>query len=517
MDVERRYYMGLRIVLTVCVAAGLAGSACESFSDNNEGGTQMAQSRKDIRPAVFAGEWYSDDPESLKRTILRYLEEAKVQPGLGDIKGLISPHAGYMYSGPVAAHAYKQVQGRHYNTVVVISPNHVDPQLRYSSVLTKGGYDTPFGVIPVDSDMANTIADYSEDDDVRASDAGHLSGYGGRMEHSLEIQLPFLKVALDDFKLVPIVMGRQDLESCHMLAEAVAVAAKDKDVLLVASSDLSHFHNGKVADKLDSTIARYVSAYEPENIMKGLTQKECEACGGAPVVSVMIAARKLGATKSAILHMANSGDVTGDYSSVVGYMAAALYSPDGDDHSEVGVDLGLSEKEKDVLRDVVERTLDSVVNGGSVPNFDDHSGKLSEHWGAFVTLNLRGRLRGCIGHIIGTQPLIDTVAQMARAAALEDPRFKPVTPGELKDIEFEISVLTPIEKVENLDDIVIGRDGLIITRGYHRGLLLPQVATEYNWDRDTFLSQTCVKAGLPRDAWTREGTVVEKFSAMVFE
>lgn len=509
--------MNLRVMLSLCVTAVLAGSACKSYSDNNEGGTQMAQSRKDIRPAVYAGEWYSGEPESLRRTITRYLGEAKVQPGLGEIKGLISPHAGYMYSGPVAAHAYKQVQGLHYDTVVVIAPNHVDPQLRFSSVLTRGGYDTPFGVIPVDSDMASAIAEYSGDDDVRDSKVGHLSGYGGRMEHSLEIQLPFLKFVLDEFKLVPIVMGRQDLESCRFLAEAVASAAKDKNVLLVASSDLSHFHNGKTADRLDSTIARYVSAYEPESIMRGLSQKECEACGGAPIVTVMMAAKKLGATKSAVLHLANSGDVTGDYSSVVGYMAAAMFTPDGDGHSEVGVDLGLNDREKDVLKDVVEKTLDSVVHGGPIPKFDDHSGKLGENWGAFVTLNRHGRLRGCIGHIIGTQPLIDTVAQMARAAALEDPRFKPVTPDELEDIEFEISVLTPIEKVENLDDIVIGRDGLIITRGYNRGLLLPQVATEYNWDRDTFLSQTCVKAGLPRDAWKREGTLIEKFSAMVFE
>jgi AmmeMemoRadiSam system protein A len=186
------------------------------------------------------------------------------------------------------------------------------------------------------------------------------------------------------------------------------------------------------------------------------------------------------------------------------------------DKNNIGVDLGLTDEEKDVLRGVVRSTLESVVNGGSVPGFDNRHGKLGEQWGAFVTLNKRGRLRGCIGHIVGDKPLILTVADMARAAALDDPRFPSVGPGELDDIEFEISVLTPIRKIDDIEEIVVGRDGIIISKGWNRGLLLPQVATEYAWDRITFLEHTCNKAGLPKDAWKDEDTTIEMFSAEVF-
>ncbi len=186
------------------------------------------------------------------------------------------------------------------------------------------------------------------------------------------------------------------------------------------------------------------------------------------------------------------------------------------DKKNAGVDLGLTDDEKTVLRNVVRSTLEHVVNGGPVPTFNNLNGKLGERWGAFVTLTKRGCLRGCIGHIIGDKPLIHTVADMARAAALEDPRFPNVKPGELDDIEFEISVLTPIRKIDDIEEIVVGRDGIIISNGWNRGLLLPQVATEYGWDRITFLEHTCNKAALPKDAWKDDDTTIEMFSAEVF-
>ncbi|MCD6307819.1 MAG: AmmeMemoRadiSam system protein A [Candidatus Latescibacteria bacterium] len=215
--------------------------------------------------------------------------------------------------------------------------------------------------------------------------------------------------------------------------------------------------------------------------------------------------------------MANSGDVTGDNDSVVGYISAALTIPGESSKDAVGVDLGLSDYEKKVLKNVVKATLETVVNGGGVPRYNNFAGKLGKKWGAFVTLNKNGQLRGCIGHIIGTQPLITTVAEMTRAAALDDPRFSRVLPDELPDIEYEISVLTPIREIDDIGEIVVGRDGIIITRGMYRGLLLPQVATEYGWDRITFLEQTCRKAGLPKDAWKDDDTKIEIFSAEIIE
>jgi hypothetical protein len=274
---------------------------------------------------------------------------------------------------------------------------------------------------------------------------------------------------------------------------------------------------------MDGIVAKHVRDFQPAQLLRDIRRGKCEACGALPMAAVMMASKKMGAGKAIVLNMANSGDVSGDYSGAVGYMSAIMVQDgDGGDSADnsgsqaVGIDLGLNDREKDVLRNVVSSTLESVVNGGSIPQFDNHEGKLGEHWGAFVTLNKHGRLRGCIGHIIGTQPLIDTVAEMSRAAALEDPRFPSVKPEELTEIEFEISVLTPIRKISDVNEIHVGRDGIIITRGYNRGLLLPQVATEYGWDRETFLEHTCQKAGLPRDAWKDPQTTIEMFSAEVF-
>jgi AmmeMemoRadiSam system protein A len=210
---------------------------------------------------------------------------------------------------------------------------------------------------------------------------------------------------------------------------------------------------------------------------------------------------------------------------VVGYLAAVFIKPGGDgktgaeekEKSRVGVNLGLTDEEKEVLRTVVRKTLPAVVKTGQIPPIEgEYKGKLGEKWGAFVTLTKKGDLRGCIGNIFGTKPLIVTVAEMTRAAAIEDPRFRPVRPEELPDIDFEISVLTPTRRVKDIREIVVGRDGIIITQGYNRGLLLPQVATEYGWDLETFLEQTCQKARLPKDAWKDRNTIIEAFSAEVF-
>ena len=504
------------ILCTVCVIL-VTAAVNTGYPDNGQEGNGMNIDQEDIRQAAYAGEWYSGDPDRLTKNISLYLGEAKINRGLGKILGLISPHAGFVYSGPVAAHAYKQVSGKSYDTIVVVAPNHGDSRLDFSSVYTRGAYKTPLGTIPVDVETAQAIVDCASADDVKASDRGHLSEFGVRPEHSLEIQLPFLQVVAGDFMLVPIVMGSHNLSSCSALAKAIATAVKEKNVLIVASSDLSHFHDGRTAKKLDSALCEYIESYDPKGLLTGLSSGKCEACGGSPIATVMMACRELGAAKGTVLNMATSGDISGDHTNVVGYMAAALSSPGDDEKHKVGVDLGLSEKEKDILRNVVKETLESVVNGGRIPEFNDRSGKLGEEWGAFVTLTKGGRLRGCIGHIVGTQPLITTVSEMARAAALEDTRFSKVTPSELPDIEFEISVLTPVRKVTDINEIQVGRDGIIISRGYNKGLLLPQVATDYGWDRETFLAQTCRKAGLPLNAWKQEGTVIEMFSAEVFK
>lgn len=511
----------LRIPVFILLAVVL--SACDGNTQKQEEMPNMDTTRSSTRPSALAGSWYPADPTALRNSIDQYMKHAKAVSAPGTILGIVAPHAGHVYSGPVAAYAYRQIQGKQFDTVVVIAPNHVDPRLRFSSVLTHGAYATPLGIVPVDTATAEAMVNHDPADNVQASELGHLSGYSGRMEHAIEIQLPFLQYTLGEFSLAPVVMGGQDPESVAALARAIVAAVRGRNALIVGSSDLSHFFPAQEARGYDERVKGYIEAYDIDGLLADDGVEKSHVCGRGPIAVAMLACRELGANRATVLRMANSGDVSGDAGSVVGYLAAAFSaSPESggeeDSASEptVGVNLGLTSDEKDILRNVVLQTLNSVVRTRQTPRFDNFSGNLGEHRGAFVTLTRRGDLRGCIGNIVGTQPLISTVAEMTRAAALKDPRFSPVRPEELPEIEFEISVLTPIRRVKDTREIVVGRDGIIITRGYNRGLLLPQVATEYGWDLETFLEQTCRKAGLPRDAWKDPDTVIEAFSAEIF-
>jgi AmmeMemoRadiSam system protein B/AmmeMemoRadiSam system protein A len=467
----------------------------------------MAQTcnAKECRNSIHAGTWYPGKEKDLREEIAGYLKNARSTVA-GEIYGLVSPHAAYMYSGPVAAFSYKQVENKSYDLVVVIGPSH-QYGFHGASVDTMQGRKTPLGTIEYDLETARKLLK-----------AGKLITYepmAHEQEHSVEIQMPFLQVVLKKFKTVEIVMGTQDHETCESLASAIVKAAKGKKTLLVASSDLSHYHDQTTAEKLDGLVLDAVKKYDPELLGRRLSQDSCEACGGGPIITVMMAAREMGATTAGILNYGTSGNTSGDYSQVVGYLSAALYTGNSGKH-EVGVDLGFSEDEKAKLKEIAGKSIKAAVQGEENPGFEGISEKLKEPYGVFVTINKHGSLRGCIGHIIADQPLYQVCAEMARAAALSDPRFDPVARDELKDLEIEISVLTPFEPVKDLKKIVIGRDGLIIKRGYYSGLLLPQVATDYGWTVEEFLEHTCNKAGLPSDAYKQKGTEVFKFSAEVF-
>jgi MEMO1 family protein len=329
----------------------------------------------------------------------------------------------------------------------------------------------------------------------------------------------------DNFKIVPIVMGTQDWNKCEALGEILGDALKGKKALIVASSDLSHFHPYKEANRLDSTLIASLESYKTEDLCKRLNTRELEACGGGPIVAAMIAGKKLGAEGLKIIKHANSGDVSyGTKDQVVGYLSGIVYrkSSSQNENSEDSMqsDMGykpLTLEEKRQLMEIAKTTVDCVVRKEKVPEFVPVTETLKEKRGAFVTLTIGGQLRGCIGYIIPIKSLYLTVREVAESAALKDPRFNPVTVRELPKLEFEISALSPIRPIMNVDEIVVGRDGIIIKRGFYQGLLLPQVATDYGWEREEFLQHTCLKAGLPKDAWKQEGTEISIFSAEVFD
>ena len=466
---------------------------------------------KSIRNSVIAGSWYPGNPKKLTEDIKGYLGRVPKPEIKGTLIALIAPHAGYIYSGQVAAYAYKLLEGKMYDVVVIVAPSH-RAYFKGASVYPHGGYRTPLGVVPIAEDLTDALMNKSP----LISDVPQAHA----QEHSLEIQLPFLQVVLKDFRLVPIVMGEQDSATCEELGKAIAEEIRGKEVLLIASTDLSHFHPYERAVELDQVVLKHVNDFDPEGLSKDLKKGKCEACGGGPTVAVMLASRMLGANRGEVLHYANSGDVMGDRSSVVGYMAAALYhtnNPErGQKKGKVGVDLGLSEEEKRTLHEIARTVIWNKASGKKVPAFQIKSKWLKEPRGAFVSIHKGGALRGCIGNIRGIKPLYKSVETMAEAAALDDPRFPPVTEKELKDLDIEISVLTPFKQIDNINEIEVGKHGLFIEKGFFSGLLLPQVATEYGWDRETFLEQTCRKAGLPPHAWKEKDAKIYIFSADIF-
>jgi MEMO1 family protein len=272
---------------------------------------------QEIRKSIIAGNWYPGRPETLRSQIRGFLEAVPTRSDLsGDLMAVIVPHAGYIYSGGVAAYAYKLVSGKSFNQVVIIAPSHRYP-FSGASIDQKAGYETPLGIIPVDRSLAQAIFDQSPV--FRYVPGGH------DQEHALEIQLPFLQETLKDFSIVPIIQGSQDLSTCEEMARALAQALQGKKVLLVASTDLSHFHPYDQAKILDQKILDRVAAFDEKGLMKDLNQDQVEACGGGPVVTVMRTAKLLMADQVHVLKYANSGDVTGDRSGVVGYMAAAIF------------------------------------------------------------------------------------------------------------------------------------------------------------------------------------------------
>jgi AmmeMemoRadiSam system protein B/AmmeMemoRadiSam system protein A len=498
-------------VVTLAVSFLLSTSPNTPDAAAMEGNTMPLEQ---IRESVIAGSWYPGSASRLQQEVQAYLRQASVKDFKGHLVALISPHAGYRYSGQVAAYAYKILERQKFSTVVVIAPSHRS-YFRGVSVYDRGGYRTPLGVVPLDEEFISALKE--REGRIQYVPEAH------NQEHSLEIQLPFLQVLLPDFKLVPLVMGNQDFVTCQWLAEAVGdCIEKNGSVLVVASSDLSHFHHYQQARKMDQVVLDEVGEFDPRGLSNSLAKGKCEACGGGPMVTAMLIARRLGANNSQILHYANSGDVTGDHSSVVGYMAAALWddpkaskgkNPQG---HRAGVDLGLTPEEKSELLKIAQTVVECHCRGETPPKPVVESSTLNEPRGAFVTLHKDGKLRGCIGHIRAQKPLIETIVEMAEAAAFRDPRFPPVTSEELGQLKYEISVLTPLRRIKDVNDIQVGVHGIYMKRGVSSGLLLPQVATEWGWDRTTFLEHTCTKAGLPVDAWKDKKTEIYIFSADVF-
>ncbi|KPJ66373.1 hypothetical protein AMJ44_08430 [candidate division WOR-1 bacterium DG_54_3] len=451
----------------------------------------------DVRKPAVAGMFYPETKAELSKQIKHFLDNVKYRKVKGELIALIVPHAGYDYSGQVAAYAYKELEGRRFKRVILIGPSH-HVTFDGISVGEFDYYETPLGRVEVDRDFANKLV--KSGGKISFIRAAHLR------EHSLEVQLPFLQTVLrKEFKIVPLIFGNSSFKNSQNLAISLAKLV-DEDTLIVCSTDWSHYHDYETAKKMDRKGIDAVLQGDIASFAEMLEKGECEACGVPAVITTMLLADSLGVNKIQLLKYANSGDVTGDRSKVVGYAAIAFAYESSP----------LSDEEKKELLMIARKTLESYLSKKKVPEFKVPKGTLMERRGAFVTLTKDGKLRGCIGYIQPIKPLAEAVQDMAIAAATRDTRFPSVIRSELPEIEIEISVLSKLQKVNNIDEIKIGRDGLYIIKGLRSGLLLPQVATDWGWDRKQFLEEVCYKAGLPKDAWKDEDTILYRFSADVF-
>ncbi|MEN6559146.1 MAG: AmmeMemoRadiSam system protein B [Acidobacteriota bacterium] len=453
-----------------------------------------------LRPAVFAGQFYPADPARLAADIDGYLAAAApARPAAsGRIIGIIAPHAGYAYSGRTAAAAYALVRGQAIDTVVIIGPSH-----RFAfegvSVWPDGGFETPLGTARVDADLAKAIA--------------KASGFRFRPEafaeeHSVEVQVPFVQRVLPGAAIVPIVMGAQAATTIRALASALAKNCRDRKVLVVASTDLSHYLPEAQARSTDAATAALLEGRKTETLIRRVEAGENIMCGGGGVASLLLYAARLGRPEVKVLARTDSAAFGGP---VVGYLAAAVRTQ-GHAAPEA---FTLTADEKAELLKMARASLAAFLERGAT--IDDLSGreKFRTPRGAFVTLTKSGDLRGCIGFIEPVMPLGQAVIRCAIYAATEDPRFPPVAASEIGRLRVEISVLTPVREIADPGLVKVGTHGVVVERDGRKGLLLPQVPVENGWDRETFLAQASLKAGLPADAWKR-GAKLSVFEAIVF-
>jgi AmmeMemoRadiSam system protein A len=304
------------------------------------------------------------------------------------------------------------------------------------------------------------------------------------------VQIPFLQRVLKDFTIVPILIGSPTKQSFQYLTEKLTeILRKDEKAIMVASTDLSHYHDYETASVMDRKMIDAVERMSMEDIERNLAKREAEMCGAYPVLFTMAVARMLGANYGLLYTYANSGDVTGDKDRVVGYAAMGIYKSE------------LTKEEKEELLSLAKNTIINYVTNGKIPGGEIKNPKFRANGATFVTIKKNGNLRGCIGNIQPVMPLYESVIRNAVSACSSDPRFPPMNKEDIKDMDVEISILSPLEPLRDVKDIQIGRHGLVIRKGMQSGLLLPQVATEFGWDRDTFLEHICLKAGLPKDVW----------------
>ncbi|MDD5510042.1 MAG: AmmeMemoRadiSam system protein B [Dehalococcoidales bacterium] len=398
-----------------------------------------------VRHPVVAGQFYPAQASRLSRIISGMVDD---QAEKEDVIGVVSPHAGYPYSGPVAAAAISRIKFK--DTFVILGPNHTGMG-KALSIMTVGSWETPLGSIEIDTELAGQIltdSRYLEEDD-----KSH------QYEHSIEVQIPFLQYFSKDFRIVPVAFSYHSPAAYKDVGRAIARAVKDteKGVVIIASSDMTHYEPQESARQKDNKAIEAILDLDEDELLRRVDEFGISMCGYAPTVALITAAKALGATRAELVRYQTSGDVTGDYSSVVGYAAITI-------------------KGMSPLAKLAKMAVETYVRDGETLKPEELTAEMKERAGVFVSIHKLGNLRGCIGTF---EPDTENVAEEtivnAVSSATRDPRFSPISPGELKDLDYNVDVLTTPEPVEGKDQLNPKEYGVIVESGLRRGLLLPDL------------------------------------------
>ncbi len=473
---------------------------------------------KKILPSEIAGRWYAADSNALRQELTGYFVAAKPE-SLDGVCALIQPHAGYQYSGTVAAHGAKLVQGKKFSRVIVLGPSHSIAMPNGVAVPDGTHLSTPLGELPLDQEALAVL---------RSQPFVNIAGFG-HGEHSVEIQLPLLQMALGDFKLVPIVVGQLDEPATRVIA-AVLLSLVDEHTLVVASSDFTHYGANygylpfrtnveENLKKLDLGAYETIAAKDLTAFRAYCEKTGATICGHDPI-GILLAMLPRD-TAPHLVKYDTSGRITGDFNMSVSYLCAAFTGTwKRGALPKVVAEEPLSAADKKALLKLARGMIETQLATGKRAKPDELgvtvSPSMKKVMGTFVTLHKDGDLRGCIGEIFPRRPLVEAVMEQALNAAFGDPRFTPVVADEMKRIHVEISALTPPAPVNSWKDIVIGKHGMVLSKGGRSAVFLPQVAPEQGWDLPTTLTHLSQKAGLPPDAW-KEGATYLVFEAIVFQ
>ena len=462
-----------------------------------------------VRPATQANRFYTGDAKELREEVDSYLALHGKRKAYENAAAIIVPHAGYYFSGNVAAAAYMSIpKNRQFKRVFLLGPSHHE-WLDGASVNTEADYyATPLGNVKVDHETALALTE--KDSVFRYEPKAH------DREHCLEVQLPFLQRRFKTVApIVPIIISTNDYQKLKRIAEVLKPYLTEEN-LFVVSSDFSHYPSYDDAYRVDSLtgkavesgdVEKFINALE-ENAMSHTPNLSTSACGELAIATLLMMIQDGGYEMKHLMYQ-NSGDIDNyDHSRVVGYHAFVTLR-------KTDEGFVLKADEKQMLKEIALTSIQDSLKGKPIAKQMQLTTTLQSKCGAFVSLHKHGRLRGCIGHFGEDVPLHEIVAEMARAAAFEDPRFMPVTADELADIDIEISVLTPMRRIRSLDEFELHRHGIYIRKGYRSGTYLPQVADEVNWTKEEFVSHCAQdKAGIGWNGWKDAELYV--YEAIVF-